>query len=1527
MAGSIRNIALTKQLMEKAQEAAKQKKASDDAIGIVHAIVQKAKEREISLTEVEPLNKEIEKKAESKSWSEVPSLVEKFKAAASPFLEEFVTTSASQIQENCNLAKISGVRLPPDVDAFSKHVAAKEYADAFVMIDRIREETAREIRNEATNSVAQVEKTADVLRGLGKDPAELLAAAKEAREALDQGFVSAALEKVAGAIAKVETAVKGEVERIARGLEGAERLPATTSLDVSRSKESLAEARRLLESRDLNAAVARARDAEKLAQEACKAALPKVLREVSSGLEEAKKYDAQTDKAERLVGEARERAQAGDFLQGVRALSDALREIGGAKQSRLLDAIGVMVNKFRLAQKVKANLSEPVSLLNQAREAFQRGDFRRAMELTEMCDQLVSKLVGELESLYSEVQALEAVLNEAHGFGVDVGPLKTRLDLTKSILEEKDFAKAKMLLTGVRRDLDRTLNQAVMERVEKAGEALRTGEKVGLKLEGVSKQMEEAVALMNQRKYQEAVQLAQKASEKGQEEVHKYIEDLLLSAESAITLLPEESQKKLKELHKKAEDAIRAGREHDLWELGDRIKGFMDEVAQRDAKEQVRQAREYMDILRRMKGKDDALEKKFEQAVDEATKKNFGAALRLASAIIEEARKHEKEIAEEAFNSAKASLVDVRKLGIDIESVRGLLQQARKELDSGEFRVSFEHSMQCRREALKKREVFQNAYDAISTAASAVAEAKMKGLDIREMAKTLIKSKNLFKAKKYEEARKLAEDSKQVAESMLLLYKASEELSRLNNVVAIGTENGLDMVRIVEKVGRVKAQVDSGNAQSALDLVKEADLDSNGIFSQYANVVLSEAVASIDEAEKNGLSIQGIKQMAERATQALGQNDAFEAFHYATLANKEIKRVKDSSTRANDLIKTAYKRINEVESYHADSSAAKAYLNQAIKFFKLGDFERASEFGQKSVEEAEVAENRLLTRVISNVQEAISKAKREGTSTVVAENLLNQSKTALAEKNYREALNLAMKAEGELERVGLQQEMATTTMTVTEAKIGKLRQEGFVSEEADRLMAKAKESFDMGEYIRALDLAIQAGEVIHKFSEAFRDVREEFVRVQQVLELLDRAGLPRGAAGERFEAASKEFKAGNYLALKDSFASLAAGVRDEAKASRKSLVDYASWVIDIAGTLGVDSHEAKRFFEEAVAEFERSLVDQGITALRSCLAAVDPGIREALGMALDELARKVEEEKAKGVSIAKPQGLAEAARAAMKTGRYREAHEAVVQSLAALEKAVEAGVRDSAAAAEEQAREEQYKSLVSEVEAGIEAGRKFGFKVETIAQGVAAGKNLWEEGKRADALASLRSTAAETEKLMEKFTPSVKGSLSPPAQVEEGISAAFKVKLSNDAKAVAKAVEAVIEGPVEGASLKLPTLKAGGVYEETVNLRFSANGDVKIKLKVTFLRAIDDRKYENVAETVVKVAPKPSLFAEPFAATMELKCQNCGGKIKAGMLMLKCSCEAPYHEPCAVRTDKCKKCGKDMLKPKKSKEKLALTFG
>src|SRR5438445_6371764 len=104
------------------------------------------------------------------------------------------------------------------------------------------------------------------------------------------------------------------------------------------------------------------------------------------------------------------------------------------------------------------------------------------------------------------------------------------------------------------------------------------------------------------------------------------------------------------------------------------------------------------------------------------------------------------------------------------------------------------------------------------------------------------------------------------------------------------------------------------------------------------------------------------------------------------------------------------------------------------------------------------------------------RARKEGSDTTLAENLLNQGREALAAGKAMEALQFAARSEGELERVELQGRIAQGTLETVEGKFGAAVSHGIRAPGASAEFEAAKAAYQQKDYPGVLEHSLAASD-------------------------------------------------------------------------------------------------------------------------------------------------------------------------------------------------------------------------------------------------------------------------------------------------------------------------------------------------------------------------------------------------------------------------------------------------------------------
>lgn len=134
-------------------------------------------------------------------------------------------------------------------------------------------------------------------------------------------------------------------------------------------------------------------------------------------------------------------------------------------------------------------------------------------------------------------------------------------------------------------------------------------------------------------------------------------------------------------------------------------------------------------------------------------------------------KRNDRALAEQSYNSAKAKLVELKKHGTSIEDLEPLLSGSKTAMERGEYKRAEELASKCRIQATQRFESYQSARNAMSAAATLVAELNEKGISDQDVIVLNIMAKERFKKGEYDQARMRAEECQAKAQKRIASIK------------------------------------------------------------------------------------------------------------------------------------------------------------------------------------------------------------------------------------------------------------------------------------------------------------------------------------------------------------------------------------------------------------------------------------------------------------------------------------------------------------------------------------------------------------------------------------------------------------------------------------------------------------------------------------------------------------------------------------------------------------------------------------
>jgi tetratricopeptide (TPR) repeat protein len=1501
----LKAMQLSKQLEEKAKEEKKNRQLAEDELQRVEEAIKSAEASDIETANANKFFTKAHTAFEEKNYRDALSLVTQANEQIKKDFKEGVQSilnSAKELMEmskdmesdtSGGLAMMEEAKNSLNDNDFEKAITfAKQSWEIF---EKIAQEHLSESFSNAQSMIV-------LARNSGEDVTNSEALLEDARKAIEAQEYSVAFSRLKECLESVGTGLSSQIDELLDEAKSYQITARELGADVARIEELIQRTDEEMEKDNMEAALSSARLSKSEAEKTLNRGIVDFIELQKTALLDAEQLDANLDKASDLLERANATLKGGNYTEAIGSATEAEAEIQNAQFQKVLESISQSRSKFVAANKVGADLSEAMEYLNNARESLKEGKYLEALELAVKGDTVVDEIVQEFESIENTIAELEEQLQVGKERGIDLSSAENSLGLAKEALEVRDFESVTSYIKKVRGDINNASHSFATDYIETAELVISAGDRLGANLSEPEELLKHAITVTKEGDYQEAIKLAEESTTRAEAIIKIHVSNTIASAELAIYDAENVDVDTVQELIDSAKQEFEAFAFDKAFEYADKALNMLETAQSAKARDMVKNMDVAIHAARKMDCDVKPLEDVSKKCEDYLNSRDFASALDEAEKAYKDALNLQYVAAERMFGEGKLAAIEAKKLGIDISDMREALKRAKLAFSEEKFEKTFKESESAKVAAERQIKLHKEAYDTITQAAAMVAEAKKNKAEVRQVMAILTSAKSMFEHFDYENAKTEAEKAIEETRKVVMLYTSADKLATVKtHITLLESLGGVELEELKGRVQEAKDSLKRKDYEKALSLSEDAEEKASNLLESGVANLVSSAESAIMDATDVGIDVTSQSKELEQARKDMKEKRFEAAIQLSRKSMKEVERIKELSQRAAVEIKLAQGALNEGETLHADMSRAKDLLNGALSELKSSKYEKAIELASESTGEARRSVETFVSETIKSVQVAIEKAKMDGTTIDTAQKLMKQAQEAFEKKDFKTALGLSMKGEGELEKVGLQQEMAEKAITTAETKLREAKDIGMHSSKAVSLLNEAKNEVKEGQYVKALEHAIQSGDEIHAIGEEFREAVDTLGLLETQIEVATRikaeisiakkmlADAEGAKADHDYRTATEIAKEGIIEARRLSHSCLSTKLTEAYK-----LTDLAAkYNIDVSGA-GPVLAEAKTFMGSGKFEVSNQKIDY-------CLEEVEGKLNMYIMDVVDQSERAMEHAKEVGADIEESGKLLASAKEALGEHKYRDALNLAEKSKSAID--LEKGF------------EREFIELTYEAEKIISNSKKFGINMKESETLFKTAREQKEKDYQT-ALVTLRKTINTAHAAVKEFRPKLTAEL-PIEKIEVGVLTEVEIIVTNDGKALAKDVEVSLIGDVTTEGLTEVENIRGGGGEVTlpVKLRFESEGEMPLILKLRSTRIMDGKTFEDESVTNVFVtpaattaAPKAEAFQRLKAET-ETKCNICMGTVKPDLDIIRCNCGREYHAMCGERFGECPGCG------------------
>lgn len=809
------------------------------------------------------------------------------------------------------------------------------------------------------------------------------------------------------------------------------------------------------------------------------------------------------------------------------------------------------------ARRLGRDPSEVFAAMNRAREALRLKIYSEAFAASQEALDKVSRLTDELDTARDELQALEEMAARFRKTGFSVEPFDPALLRIRASLDRADVGSARELLKETVVHIGREALQFFLQRwasLDKAREYARERQFLS---PDADRDMNEARTLLDKGELAESAERISRAETELRRAAGPYVARRVEEMEQGLSDIPDEALvAPVRRLLADADVTLRV--KQDL--LGSieslrRAEREFGAVVAAHASALVEVLEAERGVLEAMGGPSDEIQRQIDEVQQIFNMGDFVKASRASQEIRTRAQQQQLLRSEESVSHAKLSLVELETMGFDLAKFRGQLDEAQSAARAGRFADAYRLATRLEESALRARAAGQAILEGIARAQETLGRLREAGVDPNPFYEPLRNARLAFQSLDFDRARSTLEE----VERKLGDEAARGETGRLLGEVEHLIEDGRRLSTPMEPFQARWEQLRTEGATAPPEATRTGARLLHEELVAVVRPVLDENLRSLerdlDIARSAGVDLDKILLPLGEARRRIALPVPIGAAALLDAARAEFVSTRGFVEHAERVAKRAREALAEADLLHVHTSPLREQMERIEKLLAERQYARVVELGGPLERELIQATYQHVSKTLAGFQATVTRLRKEGIDTSLAENLLHRARMALDEGHPVEALQLAGNSEGELERADLQRRIAEGSIEATEAAIGRATSEGVIAPVAAEEFAAAKLAFQGHEYPPVLEHALLASDALGIAREGHRRARDAIAAAERQLREATEVGAETESATLRLDQARHHLASGLYP--------------DSTRAGREA-TEEARWAIErlFAGPLG-----------------------------------------------------------------------------------------------------------------------------------------------------------------------------------------------------------------------------------------------------------------------------------------------------------------------------------------------------------------------
>ncbi len=869
------------------------------------------------------------------------------------------------------------------------------------------------------------------------------------------------------------------------------------------------------------------------------------------------------------------------------------------------------------ARRLGRDPSDVFAAMNRAREALRLRIYGEAIAASQEALDRISRLIEDVEAARSEVESLHELLGHLADARFPTGPFEAQVARAAQLVERGATEGGRRLLRETVTNLGREALGHFQARLSTAEEQLATARERGFVPSDVVALEREVRRAIDEGRLTDVGELLGRIDSQLRAAAAPYMSRRLDELDKGLSEIPDEALvTPVRRLMADADVNLRV--KEDLGGSLDCLKRaereFSSVFAAR-ASSLVEALAQERRVLEEMGGAGDEIQREIDEVEQIFNMGDFVKASRVAQDIRNRTFQQQLLRSEEALSHAKLALVELGTMGLDPAQLRSDLERAQESARNGQYADAYRGAETTTRGARALKTEAQQILDLLAEAGGLQQQLSHAGQSIGEYRPAVEQAKQAYQNLDFSGARTALGQLRDELTTAQLHLEAGRLVDESKLLLEDARRLSLPLESPSTGIAKVERRLAEGQLREAVASARELHQELVSLVRPALEESLRAFEADADTARGVGLDLSPVLGTLAEARRRLAQAVPTGVAELVDSARSQFVESRGFLEHAERALRRATEALNQAELVRVEIAPARERMIRVQTLITGRDYARAIEQASALERELTQATFQQVSKVLAGFHGMVSRARREGANTTLAENFLAQAKNALENSQSIEALQLAARAESEIERVELQQQIARGSLETMERKVRGAAEEGVLAPAAAEQLGRARTAFAQHDYVEVLESTLATSDSLALARESHRRSTEAIDFGERQLGEAQKLGAVVTDAATTLRAARELLATGEY----------GDAIRRAREASEK-----ARWATErlYSGALDDGRQQlelARRFAPDRVPEISTAL-DEAEAALKArewprvteLLQRTGRSAETALGAALEE---------------------------------------------------------------------------------------------------------------------------------------------------------------------------------------------------------------------------------------------------------------------------------------------------------------------